>query len=143
DITFLHELIHVAGGEELSAYNYAILLYHAIHRDLPPFNLLDLLNIDLETLNNVLNRHGFRDIEDYYEVMGIIPIEVEDLTSVRIKIRRDVSEQMIVQNFLVNISSGIAYWYEFESLGECQSIECRIFEDLAKHLASSKEKKKD
>jgi len=42
-ITFLHELIHVAGGDELSSYNYAILLYYAIQKNLPPFNLLDCI----------------------------------------------------------------------------------------------------
>ncbi|MEM3964724.1 MAG: hypothetical protein QW584_03255 [Thermofilaceae archaeon] len=138
-ITFLHELIHVAGGDELPAYNYAVLLYYAIHRNLPPFNLLDLLKLDLETVNNVLNRlYGFRGIEEYFEVTGVIPadtVEVDYITG-KVKLREDVPEHAVVQNFIVEIAGGISVWYQFEATNKCESIECRIFEEIAKQLSS-------
>ncbi|MEM1731555.1 MAG: hypothetical protein QXY26_10600 [Ignisphaera sp.] len=140
DITFLHELIHVAGGDELSAYNYSLLLYYAIHRDLPPFNLLDLLKLDLKTVNNVLNKlYGFRGIEEYFEVVGILPTEIAkfDYINGKIKLKEDVEEFIIVQNFIAEIAGGISVWYQLEKTNKCESIECRIFEEIAKHLSNS------
>lgn len=144
-ITFLHELIHVAGGDELSSYNYAILLYYAIQKNLPPFNLLDLVKIDLETLNKVMNKCGFKNIEDFFEFMGILPTTIcyFDYLSGRIRLRKDVDEFIIVQNTIAEISGGLAVWYEFMSSGECQLIECRVFEELAKYLANKNQINKE
>ncbi|MEM1759492.1 MAG: hypothetical protein QXU26_02125 [Thermofilaceae archaeon] len=137
--TFLHELIHVAGGDELPAYNYAVLLYYAIRRNLPPFNLLDLLKLDLKTVNEVLSRlYGLRGVEEYFEITGVIPagaVEVDYITG-KVKLREDVPEHVVVQNFIVEIAGGISIWYELGAPSECETVECRVFEEIAKQLSS-------
>ncbi|MEM2388725.1 MAG: hypothetical protein QW215_00620 [Ignisphaera sp.] len=137
-ITFLHELIHVAGGDELSAYNYAVLLYYAIRRDLPRFNILDLLKLDLKTINKVMNDlFGFKGIEEYFEFTGVLPSHIADFDYVtgKVKLKEDVDEDIIVQTFIAEMAGGISVWFEFDAPSKCETIDCRIFEEIAKQLS--------
>ena len=90
-------------------------------------------------MNNVLNKlYGFRGIEEYFEVVGVIPfntVEVDYITG-KVKLREDVPEHAVVQNFIVEIAGGISVWYELGAPSECETVECGVFEEIAKQLSS-------
>lgn len=117
EYTFLHELIHVAGGKEIEAYNYVSLLYYSIEKNLPEYNLLDFQNITLEEINEVLRGMGIKgvnSVEDYFNITGIIPVMFMDLDILPdgrkvFKVKEGVDPRDLAQHFLAEISSGIDY----------------------------------
>jgi len=58
-------------------------------------------------VNNVLNKlYGFRGIEEYFEVVGVIPADTAEVDYItgKVKLREDVPEHAVVQNFIVEIA---------------------------------------
>lgn len=135
DTTLAHELIHAAGGEELPAYNYSVFLLYTIEKRLPPFDLLELLRVDLATVERVLKRLGFGGLEDYFTVVGVIPSDIAELDLVewRVRLRRDVPEHVVVQTFLAEIAGGLGVMLELGHVEGC--LECVVFEEIAKEIA--------
>lgn len=132
--TLLHELIHVAGGCEITAHNYVGILKYAIENDLPPFPLLRLPDLKLETIEETLRELGINSIDEYYDIKGIIPPTHEpEITPNGLKIKRKegVDERMLVEVFLIELSSALD-WSEYNPL------ETKIIEKLAEKLGKRK-----
>jgi hypothetical protein len=110
--TLFHELIHLAGGTELPAYNYTSILIYCIENNVEPFNLLDLLHVKLSDIINILKKHGFTSLTEYYTFRGIMPSSFEIITTktgVEFKQKEEFTEEAIVQEFLAELSAAIEY----------------------------------
>ena len=128
--TLLHELIHVAGGCEITAHNYVGILRYAIENDLPPFPLLMLPDLKIEEIEKALAKLGINSIDEYYDIKGIIPPTHElQITQNGLKIarREGADERMLVEVFLIELSSALD-WPEYNPL------EVKIIEVLAETL---------
>lgn len=126
--TFLHEVIHLAGGGEIPAWNYVAMLDVALKENLPPFNLLDLEKLTLEDVEEVLREFGLNSVKDYFNAFGVIPVAIMDFDERKreFRLREGVPPGVIVQTFLAEVSGALDYggW-----------LETQIFKRLAEKLA--------
>ena len=124
----LHEFIHLAGGGEWEAYNYLPALWYAIRTEMPPFNLLKLREVDMETLDMISRRlFGVPVLKLVVDYMAVIPPCTELYTDgdIIVKFREGLSEHEKAQCLLAVIISGLetGNW-----------IAIRFFEELVKML---------
>jgi len=83
-LTFLHEVIHLAGGGEVEAYNYVTFLRYAVENDLPPFDLFKLSELKREDVEEVLREFGIDSIEEYFKLEGILVPVLDNETAVEL-----------------------------------------------------------
>lgn len=74
EVTFVHEMIHCAGGNEFDAYNLTELLLTAIEEDWPPFDALKLMDIPLDEIEKVIRKLYDMSIDEFFDFQGIIPL---------------------------------------------------------------------
>ncbi|MEM1672826.1 MAG: hypothetical protein QXT86_12330 [Archaeoglobaceae archaeon] len=135
--TLIQAFIYIETGDKSLAEDLTYILLYAIAKDLPPFNLTDLLNINLKTINTALYRCcKVKSFEDYLSLKGKVhwSISYLDLETMTIKLKENASVDEIVRILLKDINDSIAFWYN-PSRNECISIECLIFEELASILS--------
>ncbi|MEM1679528.1 MAG: hypothetical protein QXD20_09905 [Ignisphaera sp.] len=140
-VELLQVLIHVESGDKMLARHFSYLLLYAINKNLPSFNLLDLLDIDLETINKVLEKlYKLKSVEDYFTLLGLVRLEIAylDHFTMTVKLKEDVPENVVVRVFLEKIADSISIWYDPVE-NECISIGCTIFEKLASILSKHKQ----
>ncbi|CAI1494212.1 protein of unknown function (plasmid) [Thermococcus nautili] len=75
---FVHELLHIAGGDEIEAYDITpIILFLWENKDDPKLprkiRIRDILKVPKSKLDGIVKKHGFKDIKDYFMIMGVIP----------------------------------------------------------------------
>ncbi|MEM3974899.1 MAG: hypothetical protein QW320_11075 [Ignisphaera sp.] len=134
---FIHELIHLCRKppivhEEVYASNLVELVAFCAEKRIRcnPFSLFEL---SVEDVVSVLRKHGFRSIEEYYSIFGIIPFNYEvvfDETGKMISIKPSAAllkhperDRLIVETFVSELIAGIPYYAE-------NSVELRILMDL-------------
>ncbi|MCS7136926.1 MAG: hypothetical protein NZ941_00980 [Candidatus Caldarchaeum sp.] len=132
-LTLLHELVHVAGGDELMAYNYAHFILHAIENNMPCFNVFDLLELKLDDINDVLKEFAIENVIEYFALVGVIPTAIAEVEFERggfaLKLKRGVSEAEVVQTFLAELATALS----FEPLAR------RIFARLVERLRENRD----
>ncbi|MEM4619545.1 MAG: hypothetical protein QW607_04970 [Desulfurococcaceae archaeon] len=143
--TLIQAFIYIETGDKGLAEDLTHILLYAIVKDLPSFNLIDLLNINLETINTVLYRCcKIKSFEDYLTLKGKVHRSIcyLDHDTMTIKLKENAPIDEIARILLKEINDSIAFWYN-PSRNECISIECLIFEELAsilsKHNTSNKQ----
>jgi len=117
-VTFAHELIHLCKrkaedvSEEVYGYNFAELIVFMADEGIKA-NPFDLVRLSENQVNAVLREFGYKDIDEYYHIYGIIPlthdlrfIEGKGLEVIR---RKGVSERDIVLWFLTELVDGLPY----------------------------------
>ena len=102
--TVLHELVHVAGGGEVEAYNYVYALMYAINNDLPPFDLLKLRHVRLKELESISKKLFGISLPELFVARGIIPYCINMDGS-----WKELPEDAIVECVLAEIFSGLVY----------------------------------
>lgn len=136
-LTLLWVFAYVATQDKDAAERYSFLLLYAINDNLPCFNFFDLFYVDLETVNSILREfYGLRSVEDYFTLVGVVPLEIAKLDhdTMKVKLKENVPENVIVRVFLDEIINKIITWYN-PIKTECILIECTIFKELASILS--------
>lgn len=113
-LVFLHELIHLAGGGELEAYNYLPALWYAVRVGLPPFDLLSLREVDIETLDRITNDlFGMPTLDLLVKFAGVIPSMCVDVATaggtLQFKWREDLDDREKGQCLLAQVLRGLDY----------------------------------
>jgi len=116
--TFAHELIHLCKKlqithEEVYGYNLASVVLFCAEEGIYDVNIFKLFELSEEQVNKVLQRYGFDTIEDYYEVVGVIPYTHElKATSEGLKLVKNprYSERDVVIAFVTELSAGLPYF---------------------------------
>lgn len=141
---FIHELIHLCRKppivhEEVYASNLVELVVFCAEKRIKcnPFSLFEL---SVEDVVSVLRKHGIQSIEEFYNIMGIVPVNydvvfdekgrvitVEPSTAL---LKHPERDRLIVETFISELIAGIPYYAE-------NSVELRILMDLIE-LANSK-----
>ncbi|MCS7387218.1 MAG: hypothetical protein NDF55_10915 [archaeon GB-1867-005] len=122
--TFSHELIHLAGHGEIYAFNLDVFLAYAIKHDLPPFNVLALLDLSLNQVESVLREFGFKSIDEYFNHRLTCENEQVRLLIHCRKILGDCSDIMKLITF-------IQILYEFFREPNPPELEQKIFRKIA------------
>ena len=111
--TLLHELIHVAGGDEIEAYDLTPVLIIAIKHDFPPANIFKLFDLSVSDINSILRELGINSIEEYYKLRGVIPTSYEFIEDpsqgLILRPRKGMSEKDIVICFICEIAGGLLF----------------------------------
>jgi len=116
---FAHELIHLCikpddVHEEIYGYNLAPIILFAVKEEglenIDPFKLFELTE---QEINNILRKYGFKDIDDFYRVQGVIPYthELKETEQGLEFVRRpEYTEKDHVITFIAELSGGIQYF---------------------------------
>ncbi|MEM1913967.1 MAG: hypothetical protein QW067_12575, partial [Thermofilaceae archaeon] len=113
-VELLQALIHVETGDRRLARSFSYLLLYSINKNLPSFDLLDLLDVDLETVNTVLRKlYGIKSVEDYFTLVGVVPLEIAylDHSTMTVKLKKGTPEDVAVRVFLEEIANSVSMWY--------------------------------
>ena len=75
---FVHELLHIAGGDEIEAYDITpIILFLWENKDDPrlpeKIKIRDILKIPKAELEKIAQKHGFKSIKEYFQITGVLP----------------------------------------------------------------------
>ncbi|MFA4805203.1 hypothetical protein [Pyrococcus kukulkanii] len=115
-IDFIHELIHLAGGDEVYAADISPIILFAFKNRNKIKTPIDIMKIfdafTLEDLNKIVQKYGLKDIKDYYRVSGVVPY-LYDPNYNRLP---EYTEKDEVFAFILEVSAGAPYGYIHEKL---------------------------
>ncbi|MEM1842234.1 MAG: hypothetical protein QXL19_07645 [Ignisphaera sp.] len=140
---FVHELIHLCNKppivhEEIYASNLVELVVFCAEKRMKcnPFALFEL---SVEDIENVLKKYGIQTIEEYYMIIGIVPVNYElvldEAGKISIKpntmlMNHPERDRIIVELFVSELIAGIPYYTE-------NSIELQVLLDLIERTRGS------
>ena len=116
--TFAHELIHLCIKppdipEEVYGYNLAGVIVFMAENNIKNVNPFKLFHLTEKDIIDVLKKHGFNSIEDYYLVIGVLPPTHElHPTEKGLELKRDprYTTRDIILMFLAEIIGGLPYF---------------------------------
>jgi len=106
--TFVHELLHIAGGDEIVAYDITpIILFLWENRGDPTLprkiRIRDILKVPKSKLDEIVQKHGFKDINEYFRIMGVIPY----VYNVNFELMEGYTEEDEAFAFVMEVSSDL------------------------------------
>ena len=124
---FTHELIHLCRKydehEEVYAYNLLDAVVYLAEKGLHNVDVFKLFNLSIEEIEAVLKRFGFETIEDFYEVMGIIPL-THKLSPTGIVREEHVTDKHVVVVFVTELIAGLEYFEIYKRIFEKLVLNC-------------------
>ena len=121
--TFTHELIHLCKKdndieEEVYAYNLVEAVIYVAENDIKA-NIFKLFNLTRKDIEKVLKELGFSNIEEFYQVLGVIPTThtlIPSENGLKIVQKEGVAEKHVVIMFITEIIGGLKYDYLCEKV---------------------------
>ena len=127
--TLLHELIHCAGGDEISAYNLVSALAYAIHSDLPGFDLLRLFSLSPEDIDMAARATTGMGIWEIFRIEGTIPfcakLVFDERQGLKLEPKPEMKKEDLTICLVTEIVAGIGH----------NTVMRRVFEKILEYLA--------
>ena len=121
EYTFVHELIHLCKKynehEEVYAYNLADAVIYLAERGIQSIDIFKLFELSIAEIERTLREIGFESIEEFYKIMGIIPLthKIEDDEIVR---EENITDKQVVVAFITELVAGLDHFKTYRHIFE-------------------------